>query len=91
MPKIVILGSCRHEPYKILMLPNKLDGKLYDEDHEKAYKEACKKFYPAIDEADIILVFIPEGEIGEHTKKDMLYAMKQKKPIYFFGEPQGLK
>lgn len=80
MPKIVIVGSCRHEPYEILMMPNKLDGKLYDEDHEEAYFQACKRFYPAIAEADIVIAYVPDG-IGEHTRRDLKHADSLNKRI----------
>lgn len=80
MPKFVILGSCKYEPYEILALPNKLNPKLYREDHEKAYREACEVFYPAIEKADIVIVYAPDG-IGDHTKQDMEYAKKHGKQI----------
>ena len=88
MPKIVILGSCSHQPYEVLMMPNKLDPELYAEDHEKAYAKACEKFYPAIEQADVVLVYVPAGELGEHTQRDMEYAMKCGKPITMFPSPQ---
>ncbi len=81
--KIVVLGSCRYEPYEVLAMPNKLDPELYEEDHEKAYDEACKVFYPAIDEADLVLVYAPEG-IGEHTGRDLDYAKDQGKDYVVF-------
>ena len=80
MPKIVILGSCKHEPYEILAAPNKLNPKLYKKDHEKAYEEACKVFYPAIEQADLVIVYAPNG-LGEHTIKDMLFALKKGKKV----------
>lgn len=81
MPKIVILGSCRHEPYEVLFMPNKLDGKLYAKDQDEAYEEACKVVYPAIEEADVILVYVPEGKIGKHTQLDINYAKKLGKTV----------
>ena len=83
MPKIVVLGSCRHEPYKVLIMPNKLDPELYAKDHEKAYEHACEKFYPAIDEADIVIVFNPDYTVGEHTQKDIDYARSKGKRVVF--------
>ena len=80
MPKIVIVGSCKHAPYKILLSPNPLDKKLYISDHEKAYEGACKWFYPAIQKADEIWIYAPEG-IGKHTLKDIQYAKKYGKKI----------
>ncbi len=85
MPKIVILGSCRFEPYEVLMTPNKLDKNLYAKNHEKAYKQACKKFYPAIQQADIVIVYDPDG-VGEHTQKDIDFARSHgKEVIYLYG------
>lgn len=80
MPKVVILGSCRHEPYVILRMPNKLDSKLYESNHEKAFGEACKTFYPAIDEADEVWVYAPDG-IGKHTSRDIDYAKSKGKIV----------
>jgi len=85
MPKVVILGSCRHEPYQILLAPNKLDPELYKKDHTKAYEAACKKFYPAIQQADEVWVYAPDGRIGEHTQKDIDYALSQGKTIRMIG------
>ena len=84
MPKIVILGSCKYEPYEILMTPNPFDRELYVKDHEKAYEEATKRFYPAIEKADCILVYCPDGNIGKHTMKDIEYAQKLGKDIVLF-------
>lgn len=78
MPKIVILGSCKHEPYDIIT-PKKLDPDLYERDHEKAYKKACEIFYPAIRESDLVIVYAPDG-IGDHTGQDLAYAITQNKP-----------
>lgn len=85
VPKIVILGSCKHEPYEILAMPNRLNPKLYEKDHEKAYEEACKTFYPAIDECDEVWIYVPNGNIGEHTMRDLLYAMEKRKTIRYVG------
>ena len=76
-PKIVILGSCRFEPYEILAVPNKIPNAW---NTEKGYRIAAKKFYPAIKKADVILVYAPDG-IGEHTKRDIEEARRQKKEI----------
>lgn len=78
MPKIVILGSCRYEPYEVLALPNKIPGAW---NTEKGYQIAAKKFYPAIDKADIVLVYTPDGEIGEHTGRDIKYALSKGKCV----------
>jgi len=81
MPKIVILGSCKYEPYEILAMPNKLDPELYERDHEMAYKMACSVFYPAIEKSDLVIVYAPEG-VGEHTQADMDYARLRNKKIF---------
>ena len=77
MPKITILGSCRFEPYKILAVPQKIQDRW---NTEEGYREACKKFYPAIEQSDIILVYAPDG-VGEHTQRDIDYAKKCGKKI----------
>ena len=79
MPKIVILGSCRFEPYEILAMPKKLTDTPHTT--EKGYKKATKIFYPAIDESDLIIVFSPDG-IGEHTQRDIDYAHAIGKRVY---------
>lgn len=80
MTKIVILGSCRHEPYEILAVPKK-NSKW---NTKEGYELATKRFYPAIKRADIIIVYAPDG-IGVHTKRDMAYAITQGKPCYVVG------
>lgn len=77
MVKIVILGSCRFEPYEILAVPKK-NPKW---NTEEGYEMSTEKFYPAIDEADIVLVYAPDG-IGEHTGRDIEYAKRQNKSIF---------
>ena len=77
MTKFVFLGSCRHEPYKILATPKKVQGKW---NTEEGYQKASEIFYPSIDEADVVIVFAPDG-IGEHTWRDMKYAREQGKKI----------
>lgn len=82
MPKIVILGSCRFEPYEILAVPNKIPNSW---NTEKGYKIAAKKFHPAIEKADCIIVYDPDG-IGEHTQRDINYALSHGKDvIYLYG------
>lgn len=85
MPRIVILGSCEHEPYEVLIAPNKLDSELYEKDHEKAYEEATKKFFPAIDEADEVWIYAPDG-MGIHTTMDYSYARMKGKTIRFLAK-----
>ena len=81
MTKIVILGSCRFEPYEILAVPNKIP-RAWNTD--KGYEIAKKKFYPAMDEADVILVYAPDG-IGKHTMKDIDYAHSIGKEVYLLA------
>ena len=82
MTKFVILGSCRFEPYDILAVPNKIP-KAWNTD--KGYVIAAKIFYPAMDEADVILVYAPDG-IGLHTQKDIDYAHSIGKKVYELKE-----
>jgi hypothetical protein len=77
MPKIVILGSCRFEPYEILAVPNKIPNAW---NTEEGYKKASDKFYPAIEKADEIWVYAPDG-IGEHTQRDINFAISKGKTI----------
>ena len=77
MTKIVILGSCRFSPYIFLAVPEPIPG-LHNT--EEGYQTASKKFYPAINEADEIWVYAPDG-IGEHTGRDLEYALSKKKII----------
>jgi len=78
MPKIVILGSCRYGPYEILAVPNKIPN-LWNT--EKGYQAASQKFYPAIDQADEVWIYAPEG-VGEHTKRDVEYAKSKNKKLF---------
>jgi hypothetical protein len=48
---------------------------------DEGYEIASKKFYPAIDKADLIIAYVPEG-IGEHTKRDIQYALQQGKKVW---------
>ena len=75
--KIVVLGSCRFEPYEFLAVPNKIPGAW---NTEKGYRKASEKFYPALKEADVVWVFAPDG-IGEHTQKDIDEAQRLGKKI----------
>lgn len=79
MPKIVILGSCRFEPYEILAVPNKIPGAP---NTDEGYKVAIQTFYPAMDEADIVLVYAPDG-VGIHTQRDINYAREKGKTIFW--------
>ena len=81
--KIVILGSCRFEPYDVIIVPRKLH-----EDNEVGYEMAKKLFYPSIELADEVWVYAPDG-LGIHTKRDLDYARKQGKTIRFIMD-EGL-
>lgn len=78
MTKIVILGSCRFEPYEVIAKPEKVEGKW---NTEEGYQKATEKFYPAMQESDLILVYAPDG-IGEHTKRDIDYANSIGKKVH---------
>lgn len=86
MPKIVILGSCRFEPYEILAMPNKIPG-LHNT--EEGYQKATEKFYPAIDEADVVLCYAPNGYIGKHTRRDIEYALSRGKKVQIIGDDKS--
>ena len=78
------MGSRRFEPYEILAVPNTIKGA--EGNNETSYQKAKEIFYPAIDKADVILVYIPNNTIGEHTLRDIEYAKCQGKTIQFIGE-----
>ena len=88
MPKVVILGSCKYEPYEILFVPKKVSEELYNT--EEGYKIASKKCYTAIDEADEVWVYIPEG-MGEHTTRDFEYALSKNKKIFLVVDFERFK
>jgi hypothetical protein len=77
LTRIVILGSCRFAPYVVLAMPNPLSN-AYNTD--EGYIRASKIFYPAINEADIVIVYAPDG-IGKHTELDIRYAKSLKKKV----------
>ena len=81
MPKIVVVGSTRFEPYDIIAVPRRLPNYTND---EKSYQEAFKLFKPAIDICDEVWVYFPDG-IGEHTTKDMMYALSIGKRVSFIA------
>ncbi len=79
MVKIVLLGSCRFSPYEILAKPDPLNPAYTVEEHhvfnnEEEYLNACKIFYPAMDDSELIIVYAPDG-IGEHTMRDLNYGL----------------
>jgi hypothetical protein len=77
-PNIVIVGTLSEGDYKVTY-PIRLSE---DYHNEKGYQEACKKFYPAIDEADIVVVW---GIPGHHTQRDINYAKSKGKNIVFLN------
>ena len=79
MPNIVILGSLRYGDYKVTY-PEKV---CEDYHNEEDYKKATQKFYPAIDEADIVIVY---GVAGEHTQRDISYAHKRGKEVIYLKD-----
>ena len=83
MTKFVMLGSCRFEPYEILAVPEKLTDTPHTT--EEGYQMATEKFFPAMDNADVIIVFAPDG-IGKHTQLDIDYARKIGKKVYELKE-----
>ena len=87
MVSFVILGSCKYEPYEILIVPKK--NKYWNT--KKGYKIASNKFFSAIEKADFILVYILNGKIGKHTQKDIDYAIKMKKRIVFIYDISKIK
>jgi hypothetical protein len=80
--KFVILGSCRFEPYEILAVPNKIPRAW---NTLAGYLIASRKFYPAIRQADVIIVYAPDG-IGEHTQKDIDFAKSIGKKVFILSE-----
>jgi hypothetical protein len=94
MPKIVVLGSLRHSPYEILKVPEPVDSikegfdpqNRKEFDTEQYYQEACEKFYPAMDACDEVWVYMPEGRIGDHTQRDLDYAISQGKRVFLVQE-----
>ena len=84
MPKIVILGSCRFDPYEIIAIPNKIKGAG---NTKKGYRKASRVFYPAIEKADIVIVYAPDG-IGEHTKRDIEFARSKGKRVIVLGQKE---
>lgn len=78
--RIVILGSCSNCPYEITV-PEKIP-QLWNT--ENGYLEATKKFYPAIDKSDLVIVIMKSDKtIGEHTKRDLEYANLKNKKVVF--------
>jgi hypothetical protein len=85
MTDIVVLGSCRHGPYKFIAVPEKVEGKW---NTEEGYQIAAKKFYPAIQSCDEVWVLLNDpnneiGRIGEHTQRDFDVAKAMRKKIRF--------
>jgi len=83
--KIVVLGSCRYEPYDVLIVPRKLH-----EDNEVGYDMAKRTFYPNIELCDEVWVYAPDG-VGEHTQRDLDYARKHGKKVRFIIDEDVLE
>ena len=83
MTKIVIIGSLKHSPYEIIKTPEPIPGA---DQSDEGYAIAAKDFYPAIDEADEVWVYAPDG-MGVHTTLDYTYALQQGKTIRFLAKP----
>lgn len=91
MPNIVIIGSCRNvpfnvvAPYSVTVVDERQEYaySLVGTNQEKSYMEAKKVFHPAIEKADVVIVWLPNGirKIGEHTKRNLMYAESLKKRI----------
>ena len=79
MTKFVFLGSCRFEPYDILIVPKKLTNTPHTT--EEGYLLATKLFFPAILESDVIIIYAPDG-IGEHTQRDINFALRNNKNVF---------
>ncbi len=78
MTNFVMLGSCRFEPYNFLAVPNMIPGAW---NTDAGYAIAAKVFYPAMDKADVIIVYAPDG-IGKHTQLDIDYARSIGKKVF---------
>lgn len=78
MTNFVILGSRRFAPYKIPFVPLEMPDVL---DEEERFQISIKKSHPAMDDADVIIVYAPDG-IGIHTQRDIDYALKNGKEVF---------
>lgn len=88
IPKIVILGSLTLGEYEVLF-PQKFNPELYEKDHEAAYEKAKEVFYPAMDDADVILALVPDTlHIGKHTKQDIGYSMEKGKAVIIITQKE---
>lgn len=81
MMKIVIIGSLRHGPYEIIKVPFPIPNA---DQSDEGYAIAAKDFYPAIDEADEVWVYAPEG-MGIHTTLDYQCALLRGKTVRFLA------
>ena len=78
MTKIVILGSRRFSPYEVTFMPLEIP-EISDE--ETRFQFSIMKSHPAMDKADVIIVYAPDG-IGKHTHMDIDYAREIGKTVY---------
>jgi hypothetical protein len=76
LPNIVIIGTLSKGDYKVTY-PVRLSEEYHN---EEGYQKATEIFYPAIDEADIVIVY---GDFFEHTLRDLKYAYSKGKNIIF--------
>ena len=84
MPKIVIIGSLDEGEYEVLY--PQIFSEEYHTDHEKGYEIACETFYPAIEAADAVIVYAPNGlKRNGHTLRDLRYAISHDKIVYNIG------
>ena len=81
MPKIVIVGSTRFEPYTLLIAPHKLPNYSNDERSYQAAFQIDGGYKQSIEACDLVIIYAPDG-IGEHTQKDIDYAHRCEKPVY---------
>ena len=52
---------------------------------EEGYQKISRLIYAAIDNADEMWVYAPDGHIGEHTGRDIEYARSKGKVIRILG------
>jgi soluble P-type ATPase len=78
MTKFVFLGSRRFAPYEIPFVPIEMRDIL---DEEERYQISIKRSHPAMDKADVVIVYAPDG-IGKHTQLDIDYALENNKEVF---------
>lgn len=78
MTKFVFLGSRRFAPYEISFVPIEMRD---ISDEEDRYQVSIKRSHLAMDKADVVIVYAPDG-IGIHTQRDIDYALKNNKEVF---------